>query len=578
MVRPAGASRRSDGLAPTARGRPGGPARKVKLSFLLHSWLGLKLSLFLLLVSLTGTMATISYEIDWLIDERVRAARTATPASWGDLVAAVEARFPGASITHAAAAPGEGNAASPLPFAARFLVTMPDGTGRSVYVDPYSRRVTGVRSFDLPDFLRQLHYSLFLPHGIFLTTALGFVLAGGVTTGLLIHKKFWRGFFRLPRRDRGSRVFWGGLHRLGGVWSLWFLVLLSATSLWYLAEEILDRAGVPMYGQDAPRLTAGDLLALGPEIDGPLPLDDLVAIARSAMPGLETREILWAERPLGAVRVAGQANAVLVRDSASHVYLNPYTGEILRLQRAEDMSPFRRWSHTADPLHFGTFGGLASKLVWFAFGLALCAMTVSGTIVHLKRIAKATGASLHEQRDYCRKRPGRLPWLGRWKWLNLGLVAAPVVALLAGSTLPSAAPLQSLGAQGVGRWRAELLVDPANDPSGGLLVHVRFCAGCFQQFKAAFLDWQGAPRTLQDGNILSGAEYHLAIELPMDPGIEAGKPPPVELSIVDWDGAVHRAVWRVNVESSDSAQVLPGNLPLTDMRLNRPGYSGGILF
>lgn len=39
-----------------------------------HAWAGLKLSLLLTVILLTGTLATISNEIDWLVRPAMRAA------------------------------------------------------------------------------------------------------------------------------------------------------------------------------------------------------------------------------------------------------------------------------------------------------------------------------------------------------------------------------------------------------------------------------------------------------------------------------------------------------------------------
>ena len=43
-------------------------------------------------------------------------------------------------------------------------------------------------------------------------------------------------------------------------------------------------------------------------------------------------------------------------------------GAVLLRTDATDLSAHQRISEAADPLHFGTWGGLASKLVWFVFG------------------------------------------------------------------------------------------------------------------------------------------------------------------------------------------------------------------
>ncbi|NJS14030.1 MAG: PepSY domain-containing protein [Sphingopyxis sp.] len=61
---------------------PEGRRKQVPLGFWLHSIFGLKLSLFLGFVCLTGTIATVSHEIEWLYKPQLRATAVTGHTDW----------------------------------------------------------------------------------------------------------------------------------------------------------------------------------------------------------------------------------------------------------------------------------------------------------------------------------------------------------------------------------------------------------------------------------------------------------------------------------------------------------------
>lgn len=413
------------------------PRSRGSLALLVHSWLGLKLSVVLLFVVLLGCAAVFSYEIEWLIDERVRVQPSGEPAPLGELLQMVETQRPTYRVHSILLSPRDPPARFELPLAVRVEVVRPDGAIREVLVDPYQHRITGERSYySLPFVIRQLHWNLFVyPYGFYLVAFLGVMVLGGLVTGLMSYPRFWRGFLRPPKLSWGPRTFWPALHRWLGLWISWFVFVIGATAVYYLVQDRLAASGSTALGRET-RLSSEQLAAVAPHSRA-LPLDVLIERATQAFPGFSPRYVHLPAGPGDTLQLWGQGSAAMVRDFANQVHLNPYNGEVVWLQDAAQLDPVRRLAHTADRLHFGSLGGLPTRLLWFCCGLLLAALIASGTVVHVRRAVKLT-------RDYvrggtpgpsvdaaARKLSWKMPWLGWWRWLNaLLLIAATIGACI----------------------------------------------------------------------------------------------------------------------------------------------------
>ncbi|WP_133365058.1 PepSY-associated TM helix domain-containing protein [Qipengyuania sediminis] len=384
------------------------------LSFALHSLFGLKVSLFLAFVCLTGTIATVAHEIEWLYKPEIRASAPAPrDADWGAMWGAAQAAFPDAKI----AGIGPYDRTDAAYFVKSVHATDAGGTDFTIYVDPATARVTGHeygRSFQ--DYMRGLHYYLFLPGdwGFYLVVALGPVLLLSLVTGLFVYKKFWRGFLRRPRLHRGLRTAAGDLHRLVGLWSLWFVAIIALTSVYYLVERAgLDFASTP------PAAAPLSAEARGPSAGQ---VGRWAALARAEKPGFAITGISLPYEPGEPVTVQGHWRAVLVRERADRVYIDPVSDRVLGVRTAHEMGAGERLLETVDPLHFGTFGGLVTRLIWVLFGLGLTALAVTGAIIYAKRTRQVLrgGVSLPA-----------LDFLGPFKWPSVVLTSlVPLIAAL----------------------------------------------------------------------------------------------------------------------------------------------------
>lgn len=398
------------GLSAAPRAR----TKAARVWWAVHQWVGLKLAILLSFVFLTGTIAVFSAEIDWLLRPamRVDAATVTGPVNWPAVAQAVARHAPGAAIQGLDAPLDRG-------FAATATIKRPDGALAFVYAHPTTGAVQGDGHWvGAKRIFRNMHRHLMFPTkiGVPIVSSLSVLLLISLVTSFVVYKKWWRGFFR-PIRTTDARTAFGDFHRLAGVWSLWFVALMIVTGLWYLAES------TGLQAPPHPRTKAPPASAAATKQADRLAAS--LAAAQAANPNLRIESVRFPTEKLGAFVFHGQDKAILVRPRSNTVWTRADDGKVLLTTDGRDLSVHQRISEAADPLHFGTWGGLPTKIVWFAFGAALTGLSVSGVAIYSLRLLRAarqphgTRAVLYQA------------WVGMgwWRWVALALILAAFVQL-----------------------------------------------------------------------------------------------------------------------------------------------------
>ncbi len=361
--------------------KPSTPKRRL---FYLHSWLGFNLAFIMSVVLLTGTIAVIADEIDWLVQPPMRVSPDGERVSWGAMEAAARAAAPEDALIQLMQ--GEGDH-----FAHRAMFARPGGGNYYLNVNQWTGEVTGTTpSLTVQRFFRDLHRYLFMPSSISLpiVCAMGFVLLVSLYTGLKTAGRLRTVAVRI-RFNKGTRVVIGDFHRAAGVWSIWFLVLIAVTGIWYLVEfggAILGKRFEP------PRtaLTSERLEELG-DVLPMVGADVFIARARAAIPDWEPTRIIYPTRPGAAIIVFGRWKDPIVRPRANRVSLDPADGSVLQVVRSNSSGVLAYVNDLADPLHFGDMGRLLSvKLVWFVFGAVLTSLSLTGVWLTYRRLQRVS--------------------------------------------------------------------------------------------------------------------------------------------------------------------------------------------
>jgi len=360
--------------------------------FQLHGWFSLPIWVLFCFVCLTGTISVVSHELTWLTnpDSRANNPQKMQVKSSSELISIVQNAYPSAKITTVM------TFESYLVNAVVF--TDIDKPQAIAYINQYTGDIQAVnQGITFSGFMRGLHGWLLFPWksnysiGYYLVCAMAIVMLGALITGLVIYKKFWRAFTQPKLRLRqGKKTLLADLHRLSGVWSIWFLMLMSITGFWYLVQAVLWHADYEIEAH-SPIATVSQLPLNNEEaLLTKISLTNALEIAAEKFPDFTSTYIMLPEHNRDTYKLYGKGDFVFYDQYSYGVIVNPWTGDIEGERSPDKMTVLQTLSHVSDPLHYGTIGGIWTKIIWFVFGLILTGMSITGFLMWGSRTVKAS--------------------------------------------------------------------------------------------------------------------------------------------------------------------------------------------
>jgi uncharacterized iron-regulated membrane protein len=376
----------------------------------IHGWSGIVLGVLLYTVVLTGAVAVFAHEIGvWSVGGTVNKKGITQPidATIKKLAANVEPEyredvgiFPveDGSLSvffHKHETKDDGNIGEK---GVRFIVDGADGRVMS-RAEGWSEDVFGSEQKSaLRKFLVDLHVQLYVPspYGLLLTGILGLAMMVAAISGVLLHKHIIKDIFVSPRvggrlleaRDR---------HILAGTWGLPFAFLLAFTGSFL---SFATSVGLPIVAMSA---FGGDQMKVLEIIGGAAAVEDTTP---AEVANLDAIVVHGARRATAAptflqVEHYGRADAKIglfftAPDgdlSFLHYGYSGVTGKFEGTKPGLGTVPSAGASAYTilAALHYGTFGGLSSKIVWVSLGLACCYVIISGMRLWLRRRAEDPG-------------------------------------------------------------------------------------------------------------------------------------------------------------------------------------------
>jgi len=344
----------------------------------LHSWLGLVAGLGLIVIGVSGSLLVFRDEIDGLVDAKIMRVE---PTPEGRLSrdrlyhSAVEA-WPDYRVV------GLGSRRSTGLADIVYLKKPGDLRYFGATLNPYTGAALSGPMTERQTFtglLLELHYTWFAEHvGMLITGIFAVLLCLLGVSGVWLYRGFWKNFFRL-RWKSSARIFFSGLHKMTGISSVAFNLILGFTgAYWNLAHVAEDGLG---HHEEAPEQSVASGIA------DSISFDALEKTAAVGMPGFKATWIFLPDGEEKEISLWGTVPGAwwLSSPSGSSALFDPQTGAVISTSDLRKAGTWEKITDAFTPVHFGNFGGLPVKILWSVLALAPGVLAVSGFVIWFRR-------------------------------------------------------------------------------------------------------------------------------------------------------------------------------------------------
>ncbi|MDF5731433.1 MAG: PepSY-associated TM helix domain-containing protein [Rhizonema sp. PD38] len=352
------------------------------LVFYLHGSIGFFVGLLLIVIGLTGSLLVFEQDFDrFMITKNygiiVPQQKQLSPES---VLNIIEAKYAVRDSLHLFRIYVPETPSSP--YIGQF--SSANDIRTEVFIHPYTGMIMGERIWDhtLIGMILNLHYSLMSGEtGTLIVGIAAFLMCLLCISGLIL----WPGWRKLivgfkikldAHRQRANF----DIHKVAGIITGVFLIFTSFTGFCWN----LDVTEPIIY---AVTLTKQPSEPVSKPIPGKslLRLTEQLKIAHAALPGAVTKSIYFPNKSVDALQIRMKLPLEREEYGNSNVYLDSYTGEVLRVDNALKMPLGSRVLNSFAPLHYGTFGGLPTRILYVFVGLVPLLLFVTGLMMYWYR-------------------------------------------------------------------------------------------------------------------------------------------------------------------------------------------------
>ncbi|MEM1136692.1 MAG: PepSY-associated TM helix domain-containing protein [Bacteroidota bacterium] len=379
-----------------------------KLIWKIHSWVGLYAGVAIAFLSVTGAAALFRIELDQLFNASLRKVEiTGEKIPLTPIVEKVLAAHPDKYLFEVEL-PKEQNGSWNLrlfPIEKRKLFPVI----WEVFVNPYNGEILGERNYyrTFNYYLRNIHVRFY--EGFFgrqIVGLAGLALLISTITGFLIYGKFMKKQFFGNIRKKNLRVSQADYHKLIGITTLSFNLMIAITGAWLGLQTYLQK----WLAIERPNTFVRTEKPIEKVIDRDFVFnyDSVYQAARQNFPELIPLYLRPSENGSRTVMVIGDVPRQAYERNSNKIVFDKENYSMLYKYNISDDDFGGKLFYVQESFHFGDFGGIWLKLFYCFLALTSGFLALSGFIIYLKRAEKKR----KEKPSFVELKPLLIRWSG----------------------------------------------------------------------------------------------------------------------------------------------------------------------
>lgn len=361
-----------------------------KAVYFVHLWVGLTLGLYIVMMGVTGSLLVFMEELDVRFNPHLhRVSAGGARVSLERAYAPIQRLYPNERLQRVILAAGPSGTHEFMIAAGKWG---PGPMLRQFYVNPYTGELLGPERPRYGKFFNivfYLHMDLLLLNkelarklngwGALLGTGL---LLSGVWLWWPSHRKQLKTRLSVQRGASYRRRI-HDLHNVFGIYTLPVLLLAFATGILMMFPDPVRNVVYRLTSTPTPPAKAktrdeAKPVAAAQSRAKPLPMDDLLRIAGTALPEARITRIYPPKKEGEPFRFVGELAGSGPAGGFVQVKVHPASGRILQVKDPRQASRGDKVLRWIGPLHFGTWGGVWVKLLYVIAGLAPVGLFATG--------------------------------------------------------------------------------------------------------------------------------------------------------------------------------------------------------